>query len=96
MSNKPRKKKKKPSKHNSTYRPIEAFDNYEQFEKTIDDIIELLNAQITTITSHDDEIDIIENYLIHHFGNNPRTSLKMRDVLLSLDAIAERDGAYIS
>ena len=46
MSNKPRKKKKKPSKHNSACRPIEAFDNYVQFEKTIDDIIELLNAKL--------------------------------------------------
>ena len=65
MSNKPRKKKKKPSTHNSASRLIEAFDNYAQFEKAIDDIIELLNAQLTTITCHDDEIAIIENYLIH-------------------------------
>ena len=96
MSNKPRKKKKKSSKHNSAYRPIEAFDNYAQFEKSIDDIIELLNAQLATITSHDDEITIIKNHLIHHFGNNPRTTLKIRDIRLSLEAIAEREGAYIT
>ncbi|MDP2514905.1 hypothetical protein Q8W15_15120 [Photobacterium damselae subsp. piscicida] len=45
MSNKPRKKKKKPTKK---WRPVQAssaFDNYEQYETTMDNVIQLLNTQ---------------------------------------------------
>lgn len=92
MSNQPKKKKKRTFQRT---RPVEPFDNYEQFEKTLDDIIQLLNAQsaLSTITSHDDEIDLIEDYLIEHFGNNVRTCQKMEEVMLSLSAIAQRDSA---
>lgn len=90
MSNQPKKKKKRASQR--VFRPLEPFDNYEQFEKTLDDIIQLLNAQsvLFKATSSDDGIDIIENYLIENFGNNVRTCQKMEHVMLSLSAIAQQ------
>ncbi len=45
MSNKPRKKKKKPTKKYHPVQASSAFDNYEQFETTMDNVIQLLNTQ---------------------------------------------------
>lgn len=95
MSNKPRKKKKRTPQSSRISQPVSPFDSYEEFEKTIDDIIELLDAQfeLDRLISHEQEIEIIKYYLVSNFGESPRTNRKMTDVLLSLEAVAQRDNA---
>ncbi|MGR5310798.1 hypothetical protein [Photobacterium damselae] len=51
MSNKPRKKKKKSTKKCRLAQTSSAFDNYEQYETTMDNVIQLLNTQYD-IASH--------------------------------------------
>jgi hypothetical protein len=86
MSNKPRKKKKTATPHSgpTDYFP---FDNYKQFEKSMDDIILLLNT-LPVNRIHDDELDIIENYIIQNFGITKYTEEKIREILVTLEAIA--------
>ncbi len=60
MSNKPRKKKKLTKK----CRPVQAssaFNNYEQYETTINNVIQLLNTQydIAPPKDHDEEIALM-------------------------------------
>ena len=86
MSNKPRKRKKTTIPHSgpTDYFP---FDNYKQFEKSMDDIILLLNT-LPVNRIHDDELDIIENYVIQHFGMTKYTEGKIREILVTLEAVA--------
>ncbi|MCG9780710.1 hypothetical protein [Photobacterium damselae] len=95
MSNKPRKKKKKPTKTCRPVQTLSAFDNYEQFEATMDNVIQRLNAQydIAPFSHHDEEIEFIYQYLINEFGYDSTTAFKLHEVLISLAHIAERDGA---
>ncbi|MDP2514852.1 hypothetical protein [Photobacterium damselae] len=53
MSNKPRKKKKKPTKKCRPVQASSAFDSYEQYETTMDNVIQLLNAQYDTAPPKD-------------------------------------------
>jgi len=63
------------------------FDNYEQFEKAMDDIIIQLNT-LSANRTHDEELDIIEGYIIQHFGQTERTAGKIREILVTLEAVA--------
>ncbi|SPY45131.1 hypothetical protein [Photobacterium damselae] len=69
MSNKPRKKKKKPTKKCCSAQASSAFDSYEQYEATMDNVTQLLNAQydIDHPKDHDEEIALICQYLIDKF-----------------------------
>lgn len=87
--------KKIPVKHICTCPPVEAFDNHAQFEKTLNDIINLLNAHVTAVKSYEEEVVIVGEYLFHHFGDNDRTKLKILDILLYLDIITEHESAYL-
>ncbi|PSU71329.1 hypothetical protein [Photobacterium phosphoreum] len=87
--------KKKPVKHICTFPPVKAFDNHAQFEKTLDDIVNRLNAHVTAVTSYNEEVVIVGEYLFHPFGDNDRTKLKIRDILLYLDIITEHESAYL-
>ncbi|MDP2567772.1 hypothetical protein Q8W14_03620 [Photobacterium damselae subsp. piscicida] len=95
MSNKPRKKKKKPTKKCRPVQASSAFDNYEQYETTMDNVIQLLNTQydIAPPKDYDEEIALIYQYLIDKFGDTSTTTFKLHEVLISLAHIAERDGA---
>jgi hypothetical protein len=63
------------------------FDNYEQFEKAMDEIIILLNT-LSANRTHDEELDIIEGYIIQHFGQTEHTAGKIREILVTLEAVA--------
>ncbi|OLQ79021.1 hypothetical protein BEI67_18850 [Photobacterium damselae subsp. piscicida] len=78
MSNKPRKKKKKPTKKCRPVQASSAFDSYEQYETTMDNVIQLLNAQydIAPPKDHDEEIAPIYQYLIDKFGDTSTTTFK--------------------
>ena len=64
------------------------FDNYEQFEKAMDEIIILLNTQLSASRTHDDELDIIEGYVIQHFGQTEHTAGQITEILVTLEAVA--------
>ncbi|MGU3239355.1 hypothetical protein ACIPOR_15110 [Photobacterium damselae subsp. piscicida] len=46
MSNKPRKKKNKPTKKCRPVQASSAFDSYEQYETTMDNVIQLLRFSV--------------------------------------------------
>ncbi len=81
MSNKPRKKKKKPTKKCRPVQASSAFDSYEQYETTMDNVIQLLNAQydIAPLKDHDEEITLIYQYLIDKFGDTSTTAFKLHE-----------------
>ncbi|MGR5377162.1 hypothetical protein, partial [Photobacterium damselae] len=62
-----------------------AFDSYEQYETTMDNVIQLLNAQydIAPPKDHDEEITLIYQYLIDKFGDTSTTAFKLHEVLIS-------------
>ncbi len=66
MSNKQRKKKKKPTKKYPPLQVSSAFDSYEQYEATMDNVIQLLNTQydIAPPKDHEEEIALIYNILL--------------------------------
>ena len=63
------------------------FDNYEQFEKAMDDIIIQLNT-LSANRTHDEELDIIEGYIIQHFGQTEHTAGQITEILVTLEAVA--------